>query len=570
MKVIEICGDSNYPPFEYRDSDGSCKGFNVDITRSIAKEMGFEIEFNLMEWTKAIDYVKSNEFQAIQGMSISNKRREMFNFSKEYITVFHSIYTLKERVDISRFDDLYKLKIAVQENDISYDIITKKANVNKPIHVVVVSNQEVALQMLLNREVDAIAGNRFTILYYAKEKNCTALLKSVGEPINITKFGVGFRKNRRDLLSVFNQGINRIKENGVYKSIYDKWFGQQIDYLDNQIIENVGAGVVCLNSLGNITAINNSACTLLDLKKENNILKSFYESDLTKIIDGFLIQEILDDSSNAFLKEVKYSTKDEEKWLKINLSPLLDFENSIIGVIINFRDITKEKKTEEALKTQDKMQSLGRLILNVAHEIRNPLTSIKNFVSLIPENIDDPDFRASLLKHVPQQVGIIDNILKDLLMYSSPKIPKNVELELMPFFEALKECIKVEKIVQIDIDIDEDTVIFADEKQVWQIMMNIVNNAIDAVEEEGIIQISAARQGKNVKIIVEDNGIGISKEDLTKIFDPFFTNKETGTGLGLYITYQLIHENNGEIEIESNGKGTKVIITFKGQGDQIG
>jgi PAS domain S-box-containing protein len=563
MKVIEICGDSNYPPFEYIDNDGECKGFNVDITKSIAKEMGFDISFNLMEWTKAIEYVKSNDFQAIQGMSISSKRRESFSFSKEYITVFHSIYTLKERTDINQFDDLYKLKIAVQENDISFDIITKKANVNKPIHVVVVSNQEIALQLLINKEVDAIAGNRLTILYYAKEKSCTNLIKSVGEPINITKFGIGFRKNRRDLLSLFNLGIHRIKENGVYKSIYDKWFGQQIDYLDNQIIENVGTGVVCLNSLGIITAINNSACSLLELKKENNILKSFYESDLTKVIDGYLIQEILDDSSTAYLKEIKYFTNEEEKWLKVNLSPLLDFENSIIGVIINFRDITKDKKTEEALKTQEKMQSLGRLILNVAHEIRNPLTSIKNFVSLIPENFDDEEFRASLLKHVPQQVGIIDNILKDLLMYSSPKEPNIVSVKLTSFFQELKECIKPNKSIYLKFDIEKQIEIHVDEKQLWQIMMNIINNAIDAVEEEGVILISAVTAGNNVKICIEDDGIGILKEDISKIFDPFFTNKESGTGLGLYITYQLINENNGEIEIESNGRGTKVMITFR-------
>jgi len=562
MKTIEICGDCNYPPFEYIDNDGECKGFNVDISRSIAKEMGFQITFKLMEWTKAIEYAKNRDFQAIQGMSISNERQEIYSFSKEYITVFHSIYALKERTDINQFDDLYKLKIAVQENDISYDIITKKANANKPIHVVVVSNQGIALQMLINKEVDAIAGNRLTILYYAKERNYTSLLKSIGEPINITKFGAGFKKNRRDLISLFNQGIQRIRDNGTYKLIYDKWFGPQIDYIDNQIIESTLTGIVCLNNLGIITAINNTACTLLNIKKEDNILKSIYESELATAIDGYLIQKVLDDSSNTFMNEFEYTTRGEQIWLSLFLSPLLDFESNNIGVIVNLRDVTKEKKAEESLKTSDRMQSLGRLILNVAHEIRNPLTSIKNFVSLIPDNIDDDEFRASLIKHVPQQINIVDGILRDLLTYSTPRTPLPAEISLRLFFNDLRECIKIDRNIDVFFDVEEDVKVKVDRQHLWQILNNIINNAMDAIEEKGQVIVQAAKIGDFTRITIEDNGIGISKEDMSQIFDPFFTKKKTGTGLGLYITYQLIKDNNGDIVIESYGRGTKATITF--------
>jgi polar amino acid transport system substrate-binding protein len=148
-------------------------------------------------------------------------------------------------------------------------------------------------------------------------------------------------------------------------------------------------------------------------------------------------------------------------------------------------------------------------------------------------------------------------------MYSSPKEPNIVSVKLTSFFQELKECIKPNKSIYLKFDIEKQIEIHVDEKQLWQIMMNIINNAIDAVEEEGVILISAVTAGNNVKICIEDDGIGILKEDISKIFDPFFTNKESGTGLGLYITYQLINENNGEIEIESNGRGTKVMITFR-------
>lgn len=564
MIKIEVCGDSNYPPFEYIDHNGISRGFNVDITNSVAKVMGIQVSFNLMEWTKAIDYVKSNDFMAIQGMSISNKRRELFNFSKEYITVFHSIYTLKSRVDVNSVEDLHHSRIAVQENDISYDILTKKTFAKKPIHIIVVSNQEQALNLLFNKEVDAIAGNRLTIQYYAREKNQSSQIKPIGAPINITKFGVGFKKNRRDLVSIFNQGLQIIKENGIYQEIYDHWFGQQIDYLDKQIIENTGTGVICLDGLGTINAINNNACKMLKIEKDRNLFKSFYESELSSIFEGELIQKILDDSSSAFHKEVKYIADEDsdEKWININISPLVDFENSCIGVIINFRDITKEKKSEEMLITQDRMQSLGRLLLNVAHEIRNPLTSIKNFVNLMPDHIDDYEFRLSMLKHVPQQVNIMDNLLKDLLNYSSPRIPNKEKVNLKEFFKSFFEYHVFPKQINLDLSI-EDVSICVDEKQLWQIISNVVNNAVDAVESDGNIKIYAFRNTDGIRISIEDDGIGIAKSDLSKIFDPFFTKKTSGNGLGLFITYRLVTDNNGQIEAVSNGKGTKINIQFQ-------
>lgn len=562
MQTIEICGDSNYPPFVFLDNNGKCSGFNTDITKCIAEEMGFDVTFKLMEWTRAIEYAKSGRCQAIQGMSISNRRKKEFNFSKEYITVFHSVFTLREREDIASLNDLSGLKIAVQEDDISYDTIKKISRNSRAIHVISVSSQEVALQKLFHREVDAIAGNRLTIMYFAKKQYDYCLLKSIGEPINITKFGVGFAKNRSDLLSLFNQGVQRIKENGKYKKIYDKWFGQQIDYIDNQIIENVGTGVICINSLGNITAMNNSASIILNIEKEKNLFKSFYESELTKFIDIYLIQEVLYDSGSAFSKQVKYNVNGSEKVLKVNMSPLLDYDNNVIGVIINFRDITKEKRMDEALRTQDKMQSLGMLISNVAHEIRNPFTSIKNFINLIPDNIDDEEFRESLLIHVPQQIDAIDSILKELLEYSSPKSPVISLVKLKPFINSILKITKSDKNINYIEEIPEDIEIKVDEKHLRQILINIIINAIESIEENGNIFITANKEGNLNKIVISDNGAGISQEDLNRIFDPFFTTKETGTGLGLYITYQLIKENNGEIEIESSSNGTKVSIIF--------
>lgn len=563
MKNIEICGDYNYPPFEFINSKGEFAGFNVDITKQIAKEMNFNVSFDLLEWSQAIEALRNGKYKAIQGMSISSSRKKDFNFSKEYLTVVHSIFTLKERDDISHIDDLYSLRIAVQENDISFDILTKMANKKEPIHVVVMSSQEEILEQLFLNKVDAIAGNRLTIMYFLERLKKAHLIKSIGEPINITKFGIGVRKDREDLLDLFNEGIQRIKRKGIYKEIYDSWFGQQVNYIDYQIIENIGTGVVCINKLGYITAINNSASVLLNISREEQLFKSFYESKLIEIIDSNLIEKVLyDELGDAVFEEIKYDEDGIEKNFNVNISPLLNHINNANGVIISFKDVTSEKKLVEALITKDKMQSLGRLISNVAHEIRNPFTSIKNFINLIPENINDPEFIESLLIHVPKQIDAIDSILKELMEYSTPKSPNISSINLKDLVDSILKITKPDKCVNFREQIPKDIKIRADERHLRQILINIILNAIDSVEKNGNIYITAINTKKISKIMISDDGKGISKENLNRIFDPFFTTKETGTGLGLYITYQLVKENNGEIEFKTNKTGTKVIISL--------
>lgn len=563
MNNITICGDYNYPPFEFIDENGVPSGFNVDVSKSIAKVMGFNVKFELMEWTKAIEALRNGDYDVIQGMSISDIREKSFRFSTEYLTVVHSVFTLKEREDIVSLDDLYTQRIAVQENDISFDIITKRANEKKPIHIVLMQSQEEALEQLFLNKVDAIGGNRLTIMYYLEKTNRLDQIKTIGEPINITKFGIGMKKDRKNLVDLFNTGIEKIKKNGEYKQIYDKWFGQQINHINHQIIQHVGNGVICINNLGNITAINNSACVLLDVNREDKLFKSFYEAKLIHIIDNNIIENILyGEEKNAIFKEITYEVQGIKKILNLNITPLLDSVNNAKGIIISFKDATYEKRLIEALITKDKMQSLGRLISNVAHEIRNPFTSIKNFINLIPENIDDEEFRNSLLIHVPKQIDAIDSILKELLEYSSPKPAIASLIDLKGFINSIIKIVKTDKNINIIEDIEQDVVLKVDEKHLRQIIINILLNSIDSIEKEGEIHIYTNEFNERCNIIIRDNGKGISEDDLNRIFDPFFTTKDTGTGLGLYITYQLIRENNGHINIENTNRGTKVIVSF--------
>lgn len=223
-----------------------------------------------------------------------------------------------------------------------------------------------------------------------------------------------------------------------------------------------------------------------------------------------------------------------------------------------------KKKNEEALITKDKMESLGRLLLNVAHEIRNPLTSIKNFITILPKNLENKEFIEALLLHVPKQIDIIDVLVKDLLEYSSPRNTNKKIVNMGLFLDSVLALPRREKSnIEFEIYMKNEINLLTDEQHLRQILVNLIMNGMDSIENKnGLIRISVSEDDEDVVITIQDNGTGIDKENLIRIFDPFFTTKEKGTGLGLFITYQLVKKNNGSISVDSSPEGTVFTLRF--------
>lgn len=571
MDKLKICASIKHPPFEFINEKGAIEGFNIDITKSIAKEMGFEVDIELMEWNDAVERMDRKEYDAIQGISINRERIEKYVFASEYITVFHSAIALIDRNDLNDTANLSNYKVAVQEND-GYELIKKMRSRGNYVDMLISTNHEENLRLLLSREVDIVIGNKLTLLYYMDKLGIKGGFKLLGKPINITRYGIAFNRGNSNTAFLFKRGMDRIKENGVYESIYDKWFGQNIVYYGKQIIENVDTGVIYIDKLGRISAVNNFAEKLLKLDSKDLVFKSFYETQIANIFNINIIQSILDYYQDVYSGKIKINIDDRDYYLEVNYIKLLDKKNELMGVLINFKDITEKIKMEEFLVRKDKMESLGFLLLNVAHELRNPLTSIKNFTELMPECIDDEEFRESLLYHVPKQIDYVNKLVSNLLEYSKPKeaemtvinIKKFLEGELLGLFYKL---IKSEKRITFSIDIPEEFSITADPDQLKQVFINLIQNAADSIKTSGAIKIFSWEKEDNKTIAIEDTGEPISESALSKVFDPFYTTKPNGTGLGLFICYQLIKENEGNIEIANVKDGTRVSLTFKNKGE---
>jgi len=268
--------------------------------------------------------------------------------------------------------------------------------------------------------------------------------------------------------------------------------------------------------------------------------------------------------------------EDEVMYYREDLDLLGTLANQVAMAIENANLYESLKKSQLMMRRADRLASLGTLIAGLAHEIRNPLVSIKTFTQLLPERMDDEEFRNYFLTVASGEIDRLTTLINELLGFAKPTEPNlkgedvNSIIDKMEFListEAKKKNITITKIYSPTLP-----PVMADAEQIKQVLLNILLNGMQAIEgDQGQVWIETrvvrvAREGgidPFVQIEIRDNGTGISKENLDHIFDPFFTTRPEGSGLGLAITYQIVHEHGGFIDVESEiGKGTSFRVNF--------
>jgi signal transduction histidine kinase len=251
------------------------------------------------------------------------------------------------------------------------------------------------------------------------------------------------------------------------------------------------------------------------------------------------------------------------------ISPIIDPEGKVQGYLGSHRDITKQKQLEQQLMHSQKMESMGILAAGIAHEVGNPLTSISSIVQVLLRTIPD-DFAKDKLELVQSQVHRITKIIRDLVDFSRPSnyrvqptdIVRNVN-EAVEMVRISKKAKKVTFTTEVSREIPLLSLV---PDQIAQVFINILLNAVDAIDgEEGRINITITQDTESVRVDIEDNGHGISEENLPKIFEPFFTTKRIGegTGLGLWVSYGIVKSFRGDITVRSAwGDGTTFSVVL--------
>jgi PAS domain S-box-containing protein len=234
------------------------------------------------------------------------------------------------------------------------------------------------------------------------------------------------------------------------------------------------------------------------------------------------------------------------------------------------RDITEFKNLEKKYYESEKLAAVGQLSAGIAHEVRNPLSSIKMSLQILEKRMQPEGNDLKRFRIAQREVEHLEELVNDVLIYARPAVPKREFSDIRRIIEnalALVERLVADKNIQIQTDYDDSLPLMdVDAAMLEQAFLNIYRNAVDAMEIDGILHITVRRRGNDLtqlQITFEDNGSGIDAADLPHIFNPFFTKKKYGTGLGMTQVKKIIDLHMGSIEIRSNkGEGTQVMVTL--------
>lgn len=339
----------------------------------------------------------------------------------------------------------------------------------------------------------------------------------------------------------------------------------RIKAFSDSLVENMPMGLVALDQEERIIAFNQTAESVLRRPARDALGKKAGEALPEACRD--LLRELEGGTSGILQKELECAvTAGVRIPLEVIAAVLHGGEEGFLGYVFLFRDMTEIRHLKREVERSQRLASLGSLAAGVAHEIRNPLSSIKGFATYFKERYRHVPEDAKTADILVQEVERLNRVIGQLLEYSRPLDMRPERNEVAP---AILHSLKViegqarDKDIRIQTDLPPGIpeAVF-DQDRIEQVLLNLYLNALGAMGRGGVLLVSLRREPDGrIGIAVSDTGSGIRREDLPRIFDPYFTTKPSGTGLGLAIVHKIMEAHDGEIRVESEpGAGTRVSI----------
>ena len=256
-----------------------------------------------------------------------------------------------------------------------------------------------------------------------------------------------------------------------------------------------------------------------------------------------------------------------ERRLGVSATPLSDHAGNVTGRVIHFQDLTDLRHMEQAVARAEHLASIGRLAANIAHEIRNPLASISGAVEVLKGLPGADEETHNLVDIAVREVDRVNALIRNFLDYARPRTDERQRLDLGEMVGEIATIFAQErrgKQVELQLRASPGVFVEAASGQMQQVLWNLLRNAADAMPGGGTVHLAVGQKESNPPqaiLMVRDTGVGIAKEDLEHIFEPFFSRKPGGTGLGLATTALIVEAHRGTIEVASPpGKGTTFTI----------
>ena len=362
---------------------------------------------------------------------------------------------------------------------------------------------------------------------------------------------------------------------------------------ENEILESsmhsMNAGVIVIDRNGVVSFANRAVKRIIPVAKHDPTDSHYTEVILEEEIIKLIIQSE-EKQETIHDREVALDAPGGARIITCSILPLL-LREEISGSLVYIKDITQRKLAEARLRRAESLASLTTMTAGMAHEIKNPLGSIGIHIQLMQKALKrdedcEKDFFEKNLNIISEEVERLNGIVVDFLFAVRPMDvslkDKCIESLINESLELVKPEL-AEEGVELELSIENDIpMLQIDDKLMKQAILNIIKNAINAMPGGGHLAINLFRDGENVVLVIKDDGEGIEKEIQEKIFEPYFTTKDFGSGLGLTLVYKIIKEHDGEIQLKSKvGTGTsfiiklpipqkeKHLISWKGDSDEV-
>ena len=603
--------NDNAPPLRFVDGkDNQYKGIVIDYINLISLELGVEMQTVPMRWDKALESLNIGNSQ-ICDMFINEERSKLYLFTNP----IYNLRTVLVVKDNEEFDlkKLNNMVIATEKGDYANSYLEQHY---PNATLVYVQNVNEGLDLLIEETVDAVIGDEPVITYLLNKREDLLKLNIYNYVLYEEEVAFAVSKTMPELVPILNKAIKQINKRGQLEKIQQKWFGISTPLITNSVqkdfIKIIMFPAFILGLFLIFISLNNFSLKKLvkirtnELEHSRNELQIIFDgiTELMLVVDlnkriingnrGFAdylsissdmmlgqtcekylknfcgdCRECQIDATLKLQKNIKQEKLVGNEIFEMISYPLKGVDNT---VLISLKNVTIEQINKNQMLQSNKMIAVGQLAAGMAHEIRNPLGIIRTQSYLLRINDKFDEQMKKSLDFIDTGVNRASTIIDNILNFSRLSNNKNETIILYDIIsniiELQRDLIK-KKMINVIILCERGEKVQLNIESLKHIILNLTSNAIDSMDYNGILKISAIVRDEDIIILCEDNGCGIEKYHIEKIFNPFFTTKELGqgTGLGLFIVYSEVEKLNGKIDVQSDlGAGSKFTITIPKKG----
>ncbi|MGF6376789.1 signal transduction histidine kinase/ABC-type amino acid transport substrate-binding protein [Clostridiales Family XIII bacterium PM5-7] len=579
-----ICGvNYNDLPLSFIHEDNQYDGMFIDFISQLSVELENNMMVEMNEEETLKNHLRAHKIQtAIVDKNSETEKEFLFT---EPIYIMHGKMLVKEDSKFDHINQLRNVKVAVERRDVEIAARINELYGSKDITVVYVENTQEALEKLNNNQVAAVAGDETKLSYQLNQQRNDQYFKFLKYSYYRNEVCLAVNQEDEDLLNLFNKGILSMKKKNLITKTQSKWFGalqpetvdmQEVDFTYKivllflllaigftlwnlstakkvtektrelqtskeelrLIVDALDRGLVIADERGSITEINKTISRMTGVNADDILGHNIKAQSATR--------NLLDrEDGKVFKWNNRYYTK----------QTLAFHDDKQLYVV---EDCTQRHINQVRNVQEEKMIAVGQLSAGLAHEIRNPLGLIKSYVFLVKEMCTGEDGRHAI-SVINDSIKRINNLIESLLRFSKLSDDEYRRVNLRELISNIlfleKKTVESKGItVSWQLHTSKGEVVLINEDLLNMILINLLNNSIDAIGEvkrQGHIDINIEVKSQMIHIIFQDNGCGVDQEKLLEIFNPFYSSKEKGTGLGLYVVSTQLEQIGGTIRAES-------------------